>query len=101
MQVHGRAVQMTAMRWHSLGRITGEILYPGLMVTAAVIYWGLKFLRLAVHTRGGCVWTFYLFVKAVDTGPLSSKFSHGFRIRFVGFQHGQPGEHMPAMGLFS
>ncbi|XP_024990333.1 dolichyl-diphosphooligosaccharide--protein glycosyltransferase subunit STT3B [Cynara cardunculus var. scolymus] len=43
--------------WYPLGRIIGGTLYPGLMVTAAVIYWALKFLRFAVHIREVCVLT--------------------------------------------
>lgn len=31
--------------WYPLGRIVGGTLYPGLMVTAAFIYWTLRFLR--------------------------------------------------------
>lgn len=31
--------------WYPLGRIIGGTLYPGLMVTAALIYWTLRFLR--------------------------------------------------------
>lgn len=43
--------------WYPLGRIIGGTLYPGLMVTAAIIYWGLRFLRFAVHIREVCVLT--------------------------------------------
>ncbi|XP_076952819.1 dolichyl-diphosphooligosaccharide--protein glycosyltransferase subunit STT3B-like [Bidens hawaiensis] len=43
--------------WYPLGRIIGGTLYPGLMVTAALIYWTLKFLRFAVHIREVCVLT--------------------------------------------
>ncbi|KAF2290230.1 hypothetical protein GH714_004478 [Hevea brasiliensis] len=43
--------------WYPLGRIIGGTLYPGLMVTAAVIYWTLRFLRFAVHIREVCVLT--------------------------------------------
>ena len=31
--------------WYPLGRIIGGTLYPGFMVTAAIIYWTLRFLR--------------------------------------------------------
>ncbi|KAG8388487.1 hypothetical protein BUALT_Bualt02G0130800 [Buddleja alternifolia] len=201
--------------WYPLGRIIGGTLYPGLMVTAAFIYWTLRFLRIdnsgvvdhgnsgfltlfivspdpavaygrfrfAVHIREVCVltapffasnttlvayffgkelWdsgaglvaaaliaicpgyisrsvagsydnegvaifalllTFYLFVKAVNTGSLAwavaSAFGYFYMvsawggyvfiinliplyvlIRFVGFQHVQSGEHMAAMGVF-
>ncbi|CAK9185572.1 unnamed protein product [Ilex paraguariensis] len=43
--------------WYPLGRIIGGTLYPGLMVTAALIYWALRFLRFAVHIREVCVLT--------------------------------------------
>ncbi|KAL9432562.1 hypothetical protein AB3S75_027571 [Citrus x aurantiifolia] len=43
--------------WYPLGRIIGGTLYPGLMVTAAFIYWTLRFLRFAVHIREVCVLT--------------------------------------------
>ncbi|KAF9624042.1 hypothetical protein IFM89_007740 [Coptis chinensis] len=43
--------------WYPLGRIIGGTLYPGLMVTAAFIYWTLKFLSFAVHIREVCVLT--------------------------------------------
>lgn len=43
--------------WYPLGRIIGGTLYPGLMVTAAIIYWALRFLRFAVHIREVCVLT--------------------------------------------
>ncbi|EPS67017.1 hypothetical protein M569_07758, partial [Genlisea aurea] len=43
--------------WYPLGRIIGGTLYPGLMVTAALIYWTLRFLRFSVHIREVCVLT--------------------------------------------
>ncbi|OMO87245.1 Oligosaccharyl transferase, STT3 subunit [Corchorus olitorius] len=43
--------------WYPLGRIIGGTLYPGLMVTAALIYRLLHFLRFAVHIREVCVLT--------------------------------------------
>ncbi|KAK3225378.1 hypothetical protein Dsin_005240 [Dipteronia sinensis] len=43
--------------WYPLGRIIGGTLYPGLMVTAALIYWTLRLLRFAVHIREVCVLT--------------------------------------------
>ncbi|KAG9156656.1 hypothetical protein Leryth_006629 [Lithospermum erythrorhizon] len=43
--------------WYPLGRIIGGTLYPGLMVTAACIYWTLRFLRFFVHIREVCVLT--------------------------------------------
>ncbi|CAL9046401.1 dolichyl-diphosphooligosaccharide--protein glycosyltransferase subunit STT3B [Musa acuminata AAA Group] len=43
--------------WYPLGRIIGGTLYPGLMVTAALIYRALRFLTFAVHIREVCVLT--------------------------------------------
>ncbi|CAI5517213.1 unnamed protein product [Closterium sp. Naga37s-1] len=43
--------------WYPLGRIIGFTLYPGLMVTSAVIYWALHALSLVVHIRDVCVMT--------------------------------------------
>eukprot|EP00249_Psilotum_nudum_P012255 c23674_g1_i1 orf=682-2898(-) len=43
--------------WYPLGRIIGGTLYPGLMVTAALLFWMLRFLRFAVHIRDVCVMT--------------------------------------------
>ncbi|RVW32852.1 Dolichyl-diphosphooligosaccharide--protein glycosyltransferase subunit STT3B [Vitis vinifera] len=43
--------------WYPLGRIIGGTLYPGLMVTAALIYSIIRFLRFAVHIREVCVLT--------------------------------------------
>ncbi|KMZ59595.1 Dolichyl-diphosphooligosaccharide-protein glycosyltransferasesubunit STT3A [Zostera marina] len=43
--------------WYPLGRIVGGTLYPGLMVTAACIYWLMRFLRFFVHIREVCVLT--------------------------------------------
>ncbi|XP_057859934.2 dolichyl-diphosphooligosaccharide--protein glycosyltransferase subunit STT3B [Cryptomeria japonica] len=43
--------------WYPLGRIIGGTLYPGLMVTAALIYWALRLLSFVVHIREVCVLT--------------------------------------------
>lgn len=43
--------------WYPLGRIIGGTLYPGLMVTAALMYWALRLLSFAVHIRDVCVMT--------------------------------------------
>eukprot|EP00250_Pteridium_aquilinum_P014677 c22137_g2_i1 orf=275-2479(+) len=43
--------------WYPLGRIIGGTLYPGLMVTAALMYWTLRFFSFAVHIRDVCVLT--------------------------------------------
>ncbi|CAK7327884.1 unnamed protein product [Dovyalis caffra] len=49
--------ELLIQSWYPLGRIIGGTLYPGLMVTAAIMYWGLRFLRFAVHIREVCVLT--------------------------------------------
>ncbi|KAK9477604.1 Oligosaccharyl transferase STT3 subunit-domain-containing protein [Lipomyces japonicus] len=41
--------------WYPLGRVTGGTLYPGLMVTSALIYHTLKALTLPVDIRNVCV----------------------------------------------
>ncbi|KAL9224338.1 hypothetical protein vseg_000382 [Gypsophila vaccaria] len=43
--------------WYPLGRIIGGTLYPGLMLTAAFIYYLLRALSFAVHIREVCVLT--------------------------------------------
>ncbi|KAJ4744698.1 Dolichyl-diphosphooligosaccharide--protein glycosyltransferase subunit STT3B [Rhynchospora pubera] len=43
--------------WYPLGRIIGGTLYPGLMVTAALIHRILHFFSFAVHIREVCVLT--------------------------------------------
>ncbi|KAL3677784.1 hypothetical protein R1sor_020740 [Riccia sorocarpa] len=43
--------------WYPVGRIIGGTLYPGLMVTAALLYWGLRALSFAVHIKDVCVLT--------------------------------------------
>ncbi|KAK9450739.1 Oligosaccharyl transferase STT3 subunit-domain-containing protein [Limtongia smithiae] len=41
--------------WYPLGRVTGGTLYPGLMVTSALIFHSLKALTLPVDIRNVCV----------------------------------------------
>lgn len=41
--------------WYPLGRIVGGTIYPGLMVTAAFVYWTLQFLHFTVDIRNVCV----------------------------------------------
>jgi len=41
--------------WYPLGRIVGGTIYPGLMVTAAIIYWALNLLNFTVQIRNVCV----------------------------------------------
>ncbi|KAL2641722.1 hypothetical protein R1flu_009309 [Riccia fluitans] len=43
--------------WYPVGRIIGGTLYPGLMVTAALLYWFLRALSFAVHIKDVCVLT--------------------------------------------
>ncbi|KAJ6842517.1 uncharacterized protein M6B38_301540 [Iris pallida] len=43
--------------WYPLGRIVGGTLYPGLMLTAALLHSVLRLLRFAVHIREVCVLT--------------------------------------------
>ena len=43
------------MAWYPLGRIVGGTIYPGLMVTAAVIFHVLDFLTIHVDIRNVCV----------------------------------------------
>lgn len=41
--------------WYPLGRIIGGTIYPGLMVTSAVLYHALQFLHVTVDIRNVCV----------------------------------------------
>mmetsp|Transcript_22783 Transcript_22783/g.37492 ORF Transcript_22783/g.37492 Transcript_22783/m.37492 type:complete len:708 (+) Transcript_22783:69-2192(+) len=43
--------------WYPLGRIIGGTVYPGLMYTAAILYWILNGLSLTVNIRNVCVLT--------------------------------------------
>mmetsp|Transcript_1944 Transcript_1944/g.6984 ORF Transcript_1944/g.6984 Transcript_1944/m.6984 type:complete len:715 (+) Transcript_1944:92-2236(+) len=43
--------------WYPLGRIVGGTVYPGLMVTAAAIYWVLHFFNFTIQIRNVCVLT--------------------------------------------
>ncbi|GJN01335.1 hypothetical protein PR202_ga18594 [Eleusine coracana subsp. coracana] len=43
--------------WYPLGRVVGGTLFPGLMVTAAILYRFLRALSFAVHIREVCVLT--------------------------------------------
>ncbi|KAI3517888.1 hypothetical protein L1887_17109 [Cichorium endivia] len=47
--------------WYPLGRIIGGTHYPGIMVTAAIIYWALKLVRFALHIREVCLLTAPVF----------------------------------------
>jgi dolichyl-diphosphooligosaccharide--protein glycosyltransferase len=41
--------------WYPLGRIIGGTIYPGLMVTSAMVYWTLRALHFTVDIRNVCV----------------------------------------------
>ena len=41
--------------WYPLGRIIGGTIYPGLMVTSAIIYHILNFLHISIEVRNVCV----------------------------------------------
>lgn len=41
--------------WYPLGRIVGGTIYPGLMVTAAAVYWVLNAFNITVQIRNVCV----------------------------------------------
>ncbi|XP_033640123.1 dolichyl-diphosphooligosaccharide--protein glycosyltransferase subunit STT3A [Asterias rubens] len=47
--------------WYPLGRIIGGTIYPGLMVTSAVIYHAMNFLHLSIDVRNVCVFLAPLF----------------------------------------
>jgi len=41
--------------WYPLGRVIGGTIYPGIMSTAAIIYWVLEFLMIPAEIRNVCV----------------------------------------------
>ncbi|CAG5126051.1 unnamed protein product [Candidula unifasciata] len=47
--------------WYPLGRIIGGTIYPGLMVTSALIYHVMNFLHLTIDVRNVCVFLAPLF----------------------------------------
>mmetsp|Transcript_15601 Transcript_15601/g.17989 ORF Transcript_15601/g.17989 Transcript_15601/m.17989 type:complete len:770 (+) Transcript_15601:88-2397(+) len=47
--------------WYPLGRSVGPTLYPGLMGTAGLMYWGLKAIGFPVDIRNVCVFTGPIF----------------------------------------
>eukprot|EP00824_Muranothrix_gubernata_P023472 TRINITY_DN6298_c0_g2_i1.p1 TRINITY_DN6298_c0_g2~~TRINITY_DN6298_c0_g2_i1.p1 ORF type:complete len:698 (+),score=146.06 TRINITY_DN6298_c0_g2_i1:92-2185(+) len=47
--------------WYPLGRIIGGTIYPGLMLTAALVHWALNALNFTVNIRNVCVLTAPLF----------------------------------------
>jgi dolichyl-diphosphooligosaccharide--protein glycosyltransferase len=66
--------------WYPLGRIVGGTVYPGLMLTAAAVYWILHALNFTVQIRNVCVllapWfasntslVTYFFTKEVSDSP--------------------------------
>eukprot|EP01017_Pseudomicrothorax_dubius_P006254 TRINITY_DN11755_c0_g1_i1.p1 TRINITY_DN11755_c0_g1~~TRINITY_DN11755_c0_g1_i1.p1 ORF type:complete len:762 (+),score=212.95 TRINITY_DN11755_c0_g1_i1:119-2404(+) len=47
--------------WYPLGRSVGGTVYPGLMTTAGIIYWGLHALSIPVDIRNVCVFLAPIF----------------------------------------
>jgi len=47
--------------WYPLGRTIGGTIYPGLMYTAAMLYWLLNFFNISVNIRNMCVFLAPLF----------------------------------------
>ncbi|XP_072176036.1 dolichyl-diphosphooligosaccharide--protein glycosyltransferase subunit STT3A-like [Diadema setosum] len=47
--------------WYPLGRIIGGTIYPGLMLTSAVIYHVMNFLHISIDVRNVCVFLAPLF----------------------------------------
>ena len=41
--------------WYPLGRTIGGTIYPGLMITAALVYWAANLIHLEVNIRNVCV----------------------------------------------
>ena len=68
--------------WYPLGRIVGGTLYPGLMVTAAIIYWTLRALSIVVHIKDVCVLTAPFF--ASNTAMVAYFFGKELRDRGTG-----------------
>lgn len=67
--------------WYPLGRVTGGTLYPGLMVTSAVIYRALRLLGLPVDVRNICVLLAPAFsgITAAATYLLTLEISQGVK----------------------
>jgi dolichyl-diphosphooligosaccharide--protein glycosyltransferase len=47
--------------WYPLGRIIGGTIYPGLMYTAATLYWILNLVNISINVRNTCVFLAPLF----------------------------------------
>ena len=47
--------------WYPLGRIIGGTIYPGLMVTSALLYHGLQYINIPIDIRNVCVFLAPLF----------------------------------------
>ncbi|KDO31570.1 hypothetical protein SPRG_03499 [Saprolegnia parasitica CBS 223.65] len=47
--------------WYPLGRIIGGTIYPGLMYTAALVYWVLNWLNISINVRNTCVFLAPMF----------------------------------------
>ncbi len=43
--------------WYPLGRVVGGTVYPGIQITAALMYWALNALHFTVDMRNVCVLT--------------------------------------------
>ena len=66
--------------WYPLGRIIGGTIYPGLMVTSAIIYHILNFLHISIEVRNVCVFLapFFSSLTTLVTYNLTSElFSKG------------------------
>ncbi|KAI9006173.1 Oligosaccharyl transferase STT3 subunit-domain-containing protein [Gaertneriomyces semiglobifer] len=49
------------LSWYPLGRVVGGTVYPGIMVTAGIIFKGLRALNFPIHIREVCVFLAPLF----------------------------------------
>jgi len=47
--------------WYPLGRIIGGTIYPGLMLTASILYHAMNFLHISIDVRNVCVFLAPLF----------------------------------------
>ncbi len=47
--------------WYPLGRTIGGTIYPGLMLTAAVLYWIFNFINVTINIRNMCVFIAPIF----------------------------------------
>ncbi|KAJ8433298.1 hypothetical protein Cgig2_012866 [Carnegiea gigantea] len=70
--------------WYPLGQIIGGTLYPGLMVTTALIYWTLRFLRFAIHIREVCYPLYMGHIRGlfISINSFGCKGAYGNRVIF-------------------